>query len=409
MALASQVNTIVNQAAQMALGESAINVVDTSTLIALGDAVLSSETNVVNFGGALTALIGRTIISIREYRADMGRSVRHNFEYGLILRKIYVDIPDAQQNNSWNIGEEDYTPDFAPIFEPTIKEHLFNNLSTFSINVTIPDNLYKVAFRSAQEMATLISAIFIAMENKYQLSLENLLMLTRASFAARKLLATSGCHAINLLTTYNAVKGASLTEDNYLTNSDWLLWAATQIKLWRERMRTYSTLFNLEGYKRHTPNYDAILCMLADFDGALVAYSQSSTYHDELIRLTDYNVVPFWQGSGEDFDFNSTSAINVKLNATQTVSAKGILAILYDYQALGTMIDDDKTVAQRNNLDEYTTYARKVNRGYFNDMSENGIVFYAANSDYTAEQLLAGESTDATNTSSRNLVKKAAK
>lgn len=409
MALVSQVNTIVNQAAQMALGESAVEVVDTSTLIALGDAVLSSETNVINFGGALTALIGRTIISIREYRADMGRAVRHSFEYGLILRKIYVDIPDAQANNSWNIGEENYTPDFAPIFAPTVKEHLFNNLSTFSINVTIPDNLYKVAFRSAQEMATLISAIFIALENKYQLSLENLLMLTRASFAARKLLTGSPCQAINLLTSYNTVKGTNLTEDNFMTDSDWLLWAATQIKLWRERMRTYSTLFNTQGYKRHTPNYDAILCMLAEFDGALVAYSQSSTYHDELIRLTDYNVVPYWQGSGESFNFDSTSAINVKLNDTQTVSAKGILAILYDYQALGTMIDDERTVAQRNNLDEYTTYARKVNRGYFNDMSENGIVFYAANTDYTVEQLLAGTAVDTTIKTVANKQSKASK
>lgn len=390
MALAQQINTIVNKVSQQTLGQSAIQVVNTQTLIALGDTVLSSEQNVLNFGGTLTTLIGETIISMRAYNPEMVDTVIHSFEFGLILRKIYVDIPDVQVNNSWNVGESDYTPDFAPVFTPTVKEHLFSNVSTFSINVTIPDNLFKVAFRSAEDMGVLISAIFLALDNKLMQSLENMIMITRASFIARKLTGTASCQAVNLLPSYNTAMGSSLTQANCLYNPDFLRWSSEQIRLWRKRMRKLSVLFNQAGYKRHTPENDATLLLLDEYDSALVSYLQSSTYHDELVRIANFATVPYWQGSGTNFSFSDTSSINIQLSPTQTVSAKGIIGILYDYQALGVMMDDNRMVSQRNDLDEYTTYAQKINRGYFNDMSENGIVFYVSDSDYTVATVTDG-------------------
>lgn len=409
MALASQINTIVNEVSQQTLGQSAIEVVNTQSLIALGDTVLSSETNVLNFGGALTTLIGRTIISMRAYDPEMVDTVIHQFEFGLILRKIYVDIPEVEENNSWNVGESDYTPDFAPVFTPTIKEHLFQNVSTFSINVTIPDNLFKVAFRSAEDMGVLISAIFLALDNKLMQSLENMIMITRAAYIARKLVGKQACQAINLLPAYNKAMDASLTQANCLYNPDFLRWSSEQIRLWRKRMRKMSTLFNQAGYKRHTPEYDATLLLLDEYDSALVSYLESSTYHDELVRIANYASVPYWQGSGTEFAFTDTSSINIQLTDTQTVAANGIIGILYDYQALGVMMDDNRLVSQRNDLDEYTTYAQKVNRGYFNDMSENGIVFYIADEDYTTESLTNGSMSNSAITTSTANMKKATK
>ena len=89
-----------------------------------------------------------------------------------------------------------------------------------------------------------------------------------------------------------------------------------------------------------------------------------------------YHEVPYWQGSGENYSFESTSSINIKLDETTTVNKTGIIACIYDEQALGVTINERKTTSERNNKDEYTDYFNKANMGYFNDMSENGIVFY---------------------------------
>ena len=45
MSNVNQIYSIVNEAKNQSLGSKAVTVVDTSTLIALGDAVLSSDTN----------------------------------------------------------------------------------------------------------------------------------------------------------------------------------------------------------------------------------------------------------------------------------------------------------------------------------------------------------------------------
>ena len=91
-----------------------------------------------------------------------------------------------------------------------------------------------------------------------------------------------------------------------------------------------------------------------------------------------YDTVPYWQGSGTSFDFDDTSKIVIKLDETNTVTQTGVIAVAYDYEALGTTIDERRSSTERTNKDEYTNYYNKANIGYFNDMSENGIVFYIA-------------------------------
>ena len=65
MSTVNQIFNIVNDTARQTFGETAITVVDTSTLVALGDEVLKSDENTENFTNKLVDRIGRTIFSIR--------------------------------------------------------------------------------------------------------------------------------------------------------------------------------------------------------------------------------------------------------------------------------------------------------------------------------------------------------
>lgn len=376
MANANQIHTILNALAKQMFGTTAIAVTDTSSMIALGNTVMSSDTNKDAFFNVLVDRIGRTIYGMRRYEETDINVVKHAFDFGLILQKIYVALPQAEANNSWEIGKTDYEPKYAPVIKPDVKQKLFNSLNTFEIDVTIPDNILKTAFLNEIAMGTFISSVFMAVENMLAVTAEGLVNLTRASFIARKMKAASTCGAINLLTGYNTLFGTSLKAAKALTDPAFLKYASMQITLWTRRLKKMSTLFNEEGYQRHTPVEDLVLTVLDEFAAATASYLEADTYHRELVALPRYNSVPYWQASGTDFAFESTSKISVKLDATNTVTESGIIAVAYDYQALGATIDVKKSATQRNNKDEYTDYFNKVERGLFNDMSENGIVFY---------------------------------
>ena len=378
MSTVNQIFNIVNDVAKQTFGEKAISVVDTSTLVALGDAVLKSDENTENFTNTLVDRIGKTVFSTRAYTTDNAEGmVREPFEYGCILQKIYVDLPDAKENNSWEIGKGNYTPTFAPVIKPTLKQKLFNKQTTWEIDVTIPDFMLRTAFTSATEMAVLIDAIFTSMENMMQIALENNKNLTRANFIASKLHSNKPCGAINLLHLYNTLTSQTLTVDACMRDLGFLKWSTQQINLWAKRISKMSTLFNNEGYKRFTPQSDLIVNVLQDYDSAINSYLQSDTYHNEMTKIaSSYSTVPYWQGSGLNYTFADTSKIDVKIDETTTVTESGIIALIYDRDAMGVTITERRGTTERNNKDEYTDYFNKATYGYFNDLSENGIVFY---------------------------------
>lgn len=376
MSKASQIYDLVNQTAKESMGAQAITVKDVSSLIALGDSVLASNTDTENFLNTLVDRIARTVFSVRQYESDSEGMVRHPFEFGCIVQKIYVDLPEAKKNDAWEIGKGDYTPKFAPVIKPTAKQKLFNGITTWEVDVTIPDFMFRTAFTNETSMATFIDAIFTAMDNMMTLALENNANLTRASFIARKIKGGKPCGAINLLKEYNTITNAGLTVENALMNAEFLAWASRSINLWVKRMSKMSVLFNEEGYKRHTPKDKLVVNLLQDFTSACDTFLGANTFHDELVKLPMYDSVAYWQGAGESFDFNDTSAINIKLDDTNTISKKGIIGVIYDYEAMGVTLNERRSTSERNNHDEYTNYYNKANIGYFNDMSENGIVFY---------------------------------
>ena len=77
------------------------------------------------------------------------------------------------------------------------------------------------------------------------------------------------------------------------------------------------------------------------------------------------------------FRFASTSAINVK-HGTHTVEADGILAVMFDREALGVSNLDKRVTSQYNARGEFYNNWYKFDAGYYNDFNENFVVFYVA-------------------------------
>ena len=95
-----QIYSILNDVAKQTLGTEAIAVVDTQSFISLGDKVLKSDTDTENFLSKLTDRIAKTVYSVRNYTGINKNLMREPFDYGVIVQKIHVEMPEAKENNA---------------------------------------------------------------------------------------------------------------------------------------------------------------------------------------------------------------------------------------------------------------------------------------------------------------------
>lgn len=192
---------------------------------------------------------------------------------------------------------------------------------------------------------------------------------------------TAGVNKINLLSMAIAdgVLQAGTTAAQAIVSPEFLRYASLKMKLTAERLTKISKLFNLGGKARFTPKDYLHIIMLSEFkEGAgTYLYDANGQFNTENIKLMDAETVPYWQGSGTDYGFASTSKIDVK-NGTLDVTQSGILAVMFDRDAIGVCNEDRRTTTAYNAKGEFWNNWFKFDCSYFVDTNENIVVFYVA-------------------------------
>mgnify|MGYP007050003483 CR=1 FL=1 len=94
MSTVNQIYTLINEVAQQTFGESAITVKDTSTLVALGDKVLSSDKDTDKFAKSLVDRIGRTIFS-KLTQLKKALSPMHSTPSGITIEERFSLVSNA--------------------------------------------------------------------------------------------------------------------------------------------------------------------------------------------------------------------------------------------------------------------------------------------------------------------------
>lgn len=372
-----QVYNILNDVAKSALGDGAINIVDSKDIVSLGNEVLSSTTNTDNFLNTLVDRIGRTIVSNRSYSANLKALINDSFTFGAILQKIYVAPIKASENSQWDLTDGTSVDQYV-ISKPTVKQKLFNKVSTWEVDVTIPDNALKTAFTSAESMTAFIDAVFTAVRNSMEVYMEGLANIAYSTAIAMRVVDTkvnAGITAVDLLSAYNTMSGLSLTRAKALHDTEFIKFATRLINLTMKRMGEMTTKYNSEGYARFTPVDRMRVVMLADFESSVASYLQADTYHDEYLSIPNHSTVMFWQGNGVGMDFDNASKINIMTPDGYTVVQDGVVCILADEESIGLTYDNQRIRSVRNEKGEYTNYFYKADMGYFFDASENLVVF----------------------------------
>ena len=376
MAIINQVAPLLNATAKQIWGQTAPTVQDLSGLISLGDTVLSSAENKEQFLNVLSDRIKRTVIRTLDLELEMPNLLLDADSYFGILQKIDVQPLEVEEDNSWNIGANDYVTTIWNINKPIVEQSLFSNIQAFTIPVTIPDVMFKSAFSSEREMASFISAIFSTIEQSLMMYINALTHLAVCNLIAER---SKESKVIDLLDMYNEVFKTELTSGIY--NADVLRFSAMIIRNYMKYISAPSVLYN-DGTKiRATQRDNMHVLMLTDFTSAYSTYLESNVFHNELLALPYYTEVAYWQNNGQNPLYANNSKVNIIPSSEASADTptaevvENVICVLADRQSLGVCLTEDWSGADRNNRERYTNYTYGANRGYFNDLSENAVVF----------------------------------
>ena len=379
--LVKQINNIVNDAVADALGKNVqITQLDSSDVVALGKAI-SNYNAYEGFFKSLVNRIVRTIYFVRTYEGNYRNILHDEHEYGAFIQKVYYEMPNAVENPTWNIpnGSDQYVQASPYDVQNTIgvSSLIFGGKGTWSIETVRPLEQIKTAFLGPAEMGAFVDGIYLSVENSFKLEEERLVALAVNTAMADAL---DGGNARNLLAEYNTKHpSATLTVSQALENADFLKYASMEINRTMKNMSKMSTVFNKAGYTTFTPKDRLVVEMLAQFASASEMYLQADTFHNELIALPNYEEVPFWQTSGQSFDFADCSAISVNNDAFDNpVSQSGIICFLHDIENVAAYFGHRRTWEMFNPRSEVMVHGEKAEKGFAVDGHANAVVFYIA-------------------------------
>lgn len=398
-----QIYTLINTVSKEVLGKADIVQEDLTGIVDLGKEVFN-QSAVDNYVKSLVNHIGKVIFVNRPYAGKVPSVLMDAWEFGSVLEKISADVPEAEENDTWDL-EDNHSYDQDVFHKPTVTAKFFNSKVTFEVPVSITERQVKESFSNAAQLNGFISMIYAAVEKSMTIKADALIMRTINNMIAETLKAdatafggatpnyarASTARCVNLLKLYNdkyfpATPGTggvtptpnpdALTAAKAITDPDFIRFASYVMGTYADRLQSISTVFNVGGKERFTPKDMLHVVLLSDFAKAAQTYLYSDTFNRGDVLLPQAETVPFWQGSGKNYDFASTGHIKVKESGGKDVEITGVLGVMFDRDALGVCNLDRRVTTNYNAKAEFFNNYYKFDAGYFNDTNENFVVFF---------------------------------
>lgn len=401
----NQIYTLINSVSREVLGKTDIVHEDLTGIVDLGTEVFNQNA-VDTYVKSLVNHIGKVIFVNRPYAGKVPSVLMDAWEFGSVLEKISADVPEAEENDTWNLKDgAEYKQDV--FHKPTVTAKFFNSKVTFEVPVSITERQVKESFSNAAQLNGFISMIYAAVEKSMTIKADALIMRTINNMIAETVLADatafgataagdmagadlasgSTARCVNLLKLYTdkyfpATSGGPTpnpdapTAAKAITDPDFIRFASYVMGTYADRLQSISTVFNVGGKERFTPKDMLHVVLLSDFAKAAQTYLYSDTFNRGDVLLPQAETVPFWQGSGKDYDFASTGHIKVKESGGKAVEIKGVLGVMFDRDALGVCNLDRRVTTNYNAKAEFFNNYYKFDAGYFNDTNENFVVFF---------------------------------
>lgn len=123
-----QIYDLINGVTKEVLGAEPIVKEDLSNVVDLGDAVFNANA-MDKYVKTLVNHIGRVIFVNRTYRGGVPSVLMDSWEFGSVLEKIQMDMPEATENESWELTDgTSYDPNI--FYAPKVSAKFYNKAIT---------------------------------------------------------------------------------------------------------------------------------------------------------------------------------------------------------------------------------------------------------------------------------------
>lgn len=371
----NQIYPIVNELFKEATGIKDIEAVDTNSYIAMGK-TLQQLGGTEKWLNTLARRIGMTLEEYRPYKSKFSDLARNQMEWGAIVQKIEIDMPDAVADKTWDVGKMDgQSVDQWIINNPSVHQVFFDNESGYSFFITTQTKLLKRAFLNEGAMMALITGMYGKVQNKIEITHENL-----ARIAIANLVGNMGTtQEFHLVTMYNSASNRTLNTNSAKYDADFIRYACSIFNNVSWKFENMTVQYNTEGRQKFTPVDKQKMYVLADFVSAISTVPQYLEFARDSF-LSRATKVPYWQGNNTDTDLNdwmNISSIKVTNKDGQEVHANNLVAVLFDREACGTFRQDSEVLTTPVNARAryYNTFWHE-DQFWFNMTDENAVAFY---------------------------------
>lgn len=387
----TQIGSVLNNIVEQATGQKQLAVTDTASFVTVAQTgLLTGSENLMN---AVSQVLSKTIISNRPYSRKFKGLEADSIMYGNHVRKInYID-GDWQDNEYLPITEGTAVDQQKPTKSKVIQTNFYG-----STDCEIPWTIFReqilTAFSGPEELSAFITGQLQNISDRTEQKHESMCRAALANLIGGIITIANAPQIVHLLTEYNTESGQELTAttvyapDNF---ASFMRWVYARIGIVSDYLTERSTVYhqNLTAgtIARHTPKDAQRLFVYSPALRKSEANALSTTYHDNYLGISVTESVSFWQSIKTPDSINVLPSylapdgtikkrMNAKGDATEALNQSKVFALLMDREAAGmTVINDRMTSAPYNGAGEYQNFWRKFTDRYWNDFTENAVVF----------------------------------
>lgn len=395
----NQLSTVLTAITNQATGVNNIAPVDTASFVSVAQMAL--KTGYDPLTTAISQVLSRTIFSVRPYtRKFRGLNVS-NQRYGNHVRKLLtIDKPFEDDDRLKLVDGESI--DQYKVNKPKVLQTNFYGANQYQKSVTIYKDQLDCAFSSPDEFASFISMVTQnasdmieqAHEETARATINNLIS---GIYAAETTEGTGNTmaksngnkRAINLLSLYNRTNGGALEVNDIFKAANFesfVKFAFSTINTLADLMTDRNTLFSsqLTNYTviRHTPKDRMKFYLYTDLVNKINSEVYSSVFNPDFLKLVDFERVNFWQSALNPSQIQNKPVMLNKDGTLNTVGAtniENVFGVLFDEEAAGyTTVNEWSQPTPFNARGGYYNQFWHFTDRYWNDFTENAIVFYVA-------------------------------
>lgn len=375
--------TVLTSIINQATGKTNLSLTSSANFISVATTALGINTDALL--SAISQTLSKTIFSIRPYEAKFKGLMKDSVVFGNHVRKLNIGDKDWENDMRYNLTDGESVDDQI-ISKPKILQTNFYGQNIYARHYTVFRDQLNIALSSEDEFQRFISMLVQNCNDMIEQCHESTARMTLANFIGGKVKGDV-TNVIHLVTKYNDVAGTELTTDTVRQPSNFvpfIKWAFGYIGyisgLLTERSQKFHINVTGKEISRHTPQNKQKLYLFSEYLKDMDASVLSSIYNDNYLKWADHEQVNFWQ-SIETPDGINIKASYIKADGTITSDTTGtatsnIFGVLFDEEAIGITTCGQWSSASRFNArGGYTNFWYHFNDRYYNDFTENGVIF----------------------------------